>query len=170
MSTLKVQNIAHTNGTNAMTISSGGVVTQPNNPMFKATGADNIALTNNTFTKVQFNSEEFDVGGYYDSTTNYRYTPQVAGKYLIYGRVYITYASEATENLYIAIYKNGTAAQQFARSDDSSLYGSVQISSLIEMNGSSDYVEIYTKTSSSTNAVYYSGGTLGEFSGYRIGG
>ena len=170
MSTLKVQNIAHTNGTNAMTISSGGVVTQPNNPMFKATGADNIALTNNTFTKVQFNSEEFDVGGYYDSTTNYRYTPQVAGKYLIYGRVYITYASEATENLYIAIYKNGTAAQQFARSDDSSLYGSVQISSLIEMNGSSDYVEIYTKASISSNAVYYSGGTLGEFSGYRIGG
>lgn len=139
------------------------------NPMFKVTGADNVALTNNTYTKVTFNSEEFDVGGYYDSTTNYRYTPQVAGKYLIYGRVYITYGSEATENMYIAIYKNGTAAQQFARSDDNSQYGSIQISSLIEMNGSSDYVEIYTKASSSTNAVYYSGGLLGEFSGYRIG-
>ena len=139
------------------------------NPMFKVTGADNVALTNNTYTKVTFNSEEFDVGGYYDSTTNYRYTPQVAGKYLIYGRVYITYGSEATENMYIAIYKNGTAAQQFARSDDNSQYGSIQISSLVEMNGSSDYVEIYTKASSSTNAVYYAGGLLGEFSGYRIG-
>lgn len=139
------------------------------NPMFKVTGADNVALTNNTYTKVTFNSEEFDVGGYYDSTTNYRYTPQVAGKYLIYGRVYITYGSEATENIYIAIYKNGTAAQQFARSDDNSQYGSIQISSLVEMNGSSDYVEIYTKASSSTNAVYYAGGLLGEFSGYRIG-
>ena len=139
------------------------------NPMFKVTGADNVALTNNTYTKVTFNSEEFDVGGYYDSTTNYRYTPQVAGKYLIYGRVYITYGSEATENMYIAIYKNGTAAQQFARSDNNSQYGSIQISSLVEMNGSSDYVEIYTKASSSTNAVYYAGGLLGEFSGYRIG-
>jgi len=139
------------------------------NPMFKVTGADNVALTNNTYTKVTFNSEEFDVGGYYDSTTNYRYTPQVAGKYLIYGRVYITYGSEATENMYIAIYKNGTATQQFARSDDNSQYGSIQISSLVEMNGSSDYVEIYTKASSSTNAVYYAGGLLGEFSGYRIG-
>ena len=31
-SKLGVQNIAHTNGTNAMTISSGGVATFPNNP------------------------------------------------------------------------------------------------------------------------------------------
>ena len=170
MSTIKVQNIAHTNGTNAMTISSGGVVTQPNNPMFKVTGADNVAIADNTFTKVTFNSEEFDVGGYYDSTTNYRYTPQVAGKYVIYSRGYITYASAATENLYLAIYKNGTEVSNFARSDDNALYGSVQVSSLIEMNGSSDYVEIYIKASFSSNAKYYAGGSLGEFSGYRIGG
>jgi len=169
VSTIKVQNIAHTNGTNAMTISSGGVVTQPNNPMFKATGADNVAITNNTFTKVTFNSEVFDVGGYY-STTNCRYTPQVAGKYVIYSRAYITYGSAATENLYLAIYKNGTEVSNFARSDDNSLYGSVQVSSLIEMNGSSDYVEIYIKASISSDAVYYAGGSLGEFSGYRIGG
>jgi len=169
-STIGVQNIAHTNGTNAMTVSSGGVVTQPNNPMFKVTGADNVALTNNTYTKVTFNSEEFDVGGYYDSTTNYRYTPQVAGKYFIYGKVYITYGSSAVENIYIAIYKNGVLVDKFQSLMGTTNYGSVQTSSLIEMNGSSDYVEIYTKASHSTDAVYYSGGTLGEFSGYRIGG
>jgi hypothetical protein len=38
------------------------------------------------------------------------------------------------------------------------------------MNGSSDYVEIYIKASISSDAVYYAGGSLGEFSGYRIGG
>jgi hypothetical protein len=139
------------------------------NPMFKVSGVQNIALTNDTWIKVTFNSEEFDVGGYYDSTTNYRYTPQVAGKYVIYSRAYITYASAATENIYLAIYKNGTEVSNFARSDDSSLYGSVQVSSLIEMNGSSDYVEIYIKASISSDAVYYAGGSLGEFSGYRIG-
>jgi len=151
-------------------IDSNGVVTQPNNPMFKVKGVDNIALTNNTYTKVTFNSEEFDVGGYYDSTTNYRYTPQVAGKYFIYGKVYITYGSSAVENIYIAIYKNGVLVEVFQSLMGATNYGSVQVSSLIEMNGSSDYVEIYTKASHSTDAVYYSSGRLGEFSGYRIGG
>jgi hypothetical protein len=139
------------------------------NPMFKVTGVQNIALTNNTFTKVTFNSEVFDVGGYYDSTTNYRYTPQVAGKYFIYGRAYMTYASDAIENMYVAIYKNGTEVSNFATSTAGANYGSVQVSSLIEMNGSSDYVEIYIKASNTSDATYYAAGSLGEFSGYRIG-
>lgn len=169
-SKIGVQNIAHTNGTNAMTIASDGVVTQTNNPMFKVKGVDNIALTNNTWAKVTFNSEEFDVGGYYDSTTNYRYTPQVAGKYFIFGKVYITYGSSAVENMYIAIYKNGVLVDLFQSLMGTTNYGSIQVSSLIEMNGSSDYVEIFTKASQSTDAVYYASAHLGEFSGYRIGG
>jgi len=170
MSILRTNQIQDTSGNSAMMIDSNGVVTQPNNPMFKVKGVDNIALTNNTYTKVTFNSEEFDVGGYYDSTTNYRYTPQVAGKYFIYGKVYITYGSSAVENIYIAIYKNGVLVEVFQSLMGATNYGSVQVSSLIEMNGSSDYVEIYTKASHSTDAVYYSSGRLGEFSGYRIGG
>ena len=172
MSTLKVQNIAHTNGTNAMTVSSGGVVTQPNNPMFLSYGASNVALANDTWVKVQFNNEQFDIGGYYDPTTNYRYTPLVAGKYQINARVYITYGSASTENIRIAIYKNGAAYTLYNDYGGSTQsYGSVQIFSLIDMNGSSDYLEIYVRQNISSDAVYYANQSQGgEFSGYRIGG
>jgi len=46
-STLGVENISHTNGTNAMTVSSGGVITFPNTPV----GADGnpIAKTNTPY-------------------------------------------------------------------------------------------------------------------------
>ena len=36
-STLKVQNIAHTGGTNAMAVNSSGVITEPAKPAFRAT-------------------------------------------------------------------------------------------------------------------------------------
>jgi len=79
---LNVGTIKDVTGTNtAMTIGSNGVITQPNKPVFAATGVSNTALGSATWTKASFNTETFDVGGYYDPTTNYRYTPLVAGKY-----------------------------------------------------------------------------------------
>jgi len=139
------------------------------NPMFKVSGANNIAITNNTRTKITFNSVEFDVGGYFDATTNYRYTPQVAGKYFINARAYITYASAGIENIYGYIYKNGSSVAQFQSIAGGINYGTVYVSSLIDMNGSTDYLEMYLMASVSTDAAYYAGGDIGEFSGYRIG-
>ena len=118
-------------------------------------------------------SEVYDVGSYYDPTTNYRYTPQVAGKYLIYGRVYITYGSSSIEQVRISIYKNGNNVAEMNRygtASTTNIYGSVQVQSIVDMNGSSDYLEIYARSSSSTDASYYSSNAYGEFSGYRIGG
>ena len=91
-------------------------------------GASNVALANDTWVKVQFNNEQFDIGGYYDPTTNYRYTPLVAGKYQINARVYITYGSASTENIRIAIYKNGAAYtlyNDYGGSTQSYLYASI---------------------------------------------
>ena len=172
MSTLKVGTIQdHANSITAMTINSAGVVTQPAKPMFLSYGASNIAMANDTWVKVQFNNEQFDIGGYYDSSTNYRYTPQVAGKYMITARVYITYGGAATENIRIAIYKNGsdyTKYNDYGGSTQS--YGTVQIVSLIDMNGSSDYLEIYVRQNTSSDAVYYADQNQGgEFSGFLVG-
>jgi hypothetical protein len=38
-------------------------------------------------TKVQIDTEVFDTDRYYDNTTNYRFTPLVAGKYFVYGNI-----------------------------------------------------------------------------------
>jgi len=171
-SILGTQSIQHPNGTTAANINSGGVISQPTKPMFLAYGgSSNVSLANDTWAKVSFSDEQYDIGSYYDPTTNYRYTPLVAGKYLIIGRVFITYGSAATENIRIAIYKNGsdyTKYNDYGGSTQS--YGTVQIVSLIDMNGTSDYLEIYVRANTSSDAVYNAGQSQGgEFSGFLVG-
>lgn len=169
-SDLNVDTIKNTSGTTAININSNGVVTTPAKPMFKAKGGSNISLANNTWTKAAFNSESFDIGSYYDPSTNYRYTPLVAGKYFFYAKAYITWASAATEQIDIAFYKNGSLETQYGRYDAQTdgNYGHVGISSLIDMNGSSDYIEVYVRASTSTDAKLYINGEHGEFSGYLV--
>lgn len=164
--------LQHTNGTSAATINTSGVISQPTKPMFLAYGgSSNVSLPDDTWTKVSFSDEQYDIGSYYDPTTNYRYTPLVAGKYLITARVFITYGSAATENIRIAIYKNGsdyTKYNDYGGSTQS--YGSVQIVSLIDMNGTSDYLEIYVRANVSNDAVYNASQNQGgEFSGFLVG-
>ena len=169
-SVLKGDAIQNTAGTSAININSNGVVTTPAKPMFKAKGGSNISLANNAWTKAAFNSESFDIGSYYDPSTNYRYTPLVAGKYFFYAKAYITWASAATEQIDIALYKNGSLETQYGRYDAQTdgNYGHVGISSLIDMNGSSDYIEVYVRASTSTDAKLYINGEHGEFSGYLV--
>ncbi len=83
-STLKVQNIQHTGGTSAITIDSAGRVLQPARPAFRAymTG-DQSAPSANTFTTIQFNAENYDIGGNFN-TSNYTFTTPVAGIYYFY--------------------------------------------------------------------------------------
>ena len=78
-STLKVQNIAHTGGTNAITVDSGGRVKLPANPMFAAYRVANYTI-NGTYTEIVFDQEDFDVGGNYN-VSNGRFTAPVAGIY-----------------------------------------------------------------------------------------
>ena len=52
-----------------------------NTPMFEAVMSANQALGNGSTTKIQFNTERFDTNGNYDHSTNYRFTPTVAGNY-----------------------------------------------------------------------------------------
>ena len=168
-SIIKVDTIQNAAGTTGLTIDSNGVITTPAKPMFKARGAANVSLTNNTITVVQFNTEEFDVGGYFDTST-YRYTPQVAGKYFIHSRVYITYASAPLENVEMWLYKNGSADSFYSRYSNGSteIYGSVGLSTIVDMNGSTDYLSVYVKANSSTDSKYYANVYHGEFSGFLI--
>jgi hypothetical protein len=50
--------------------------------------SSNQTVAVSTHVLVQFNSEDFDTDNCFDSTTNYRFTPNVAGKYFVYGQIY----------------------------------------------------------------------------------
>ena len=167
---LQVDNIKSSGGTTGLTINTAGVVLQPTKPCFRANATSgNLSIANSTDVLIAYNNEFFDVGGYYDHSTNYRYTPQVAGKYFILARVYFTYSSYATENLVLSIRKNNSIYARNHRYSADELYGSVEVTTLVDMNGSSDYLDVYGLVTASSDARYYANDYYGEFSGYLIG-
>jgi hypothetical protein len=100
------------------------------------------SFTQNTFTKVSIQQELFDTNNCYDSTTNYRFTPNVAGYYQVLGAVAVQNGSTYSRAI-ASIYKNGS---EYTRSDvnqSSITFIAVQVSSLIYMNGTTDYLELY---------------------------
>lgn len=120
-----------------------------------ASGVTNTA--NNTFTKVQLVAEEFDTANCYD-TVNSRFTPNVAGYYQINGQV----ASAGYSQL-VSIFKNGSEFKRGAFITSVSN----NVSALIYLNGSTDYIELYwyqvagfTVNSSSGQAIVWFNGFL----------
>lgn len=110
---------------------------------FYASRSTAQSINNVVATKVQFDSEGFDPGTLYDNVTNYRFTPTVAGKYLVTGVVSI--ALTTGKLLDVFIYKNGSIKNS-ARTQCGAegLITTTQCSALIDMNGTTDYLEIYT--------------------------
>lgn len=103
------------------------------------------SITSNAWTKVQFQTEEFDTAGCFDNSTNYRFTPTVAGYYQVNTTVQVV---NNTGPLKVSVYKNGSSFKQGGFSTTTSFYA-VSVSALIYCNGTTDYLEVYV----------YSGGT-----------
>jgi hypothetical protein len=147
-------------GTNTINLpaATGTVMVSGNMPAFSAYQSASQTLGSATFTKIQLQSEVFDTNNAFDSTTNYRFQPTVAGYYQISGSAY---ASTNSVSLQAVIYKNGSAYQYGFYLTQMST-----ISSIIYLNGSTDYVEFYTYssgsvvTNASANANYFSGAMI----------
>ena len=112
-------------------------------PAFSAGPNATQSISAGTWTKMQYNTEEFDTNSNYDASTNYRFTPTVAGYYQINGCAEST-ANSASGYFLVAVYKNGSAFKygQNYKSDTSS-GPSASIATLVYFNGSTDYVELY---------------------------
>ena len=107
-----------------------------NGPAFSAVNTGGQSFSNGTATKIQFGTEEFDTAGAFDSTTNYRFQPLVAGYYQFTGGT----GCSSSVNMFLAFFKNGS---EFKRGQAASSAGQVLASALIYCNGSTDYVELY---------------------------
>jgi hypothetical protein len=107
-------------------------------PTFSAYNTSAQALSASTQTKLQFNAEEFDTANCFDSTTNYRFTPNVAGYYQT-GGGFGAATNQCTT--IVSIYKNGSIIKQVANSPltNPASYGSA----LVYLNGTTDYIELY---------------------------
>jgi hypothetical protein len=162
-------------GTTIATINSTGLsmasgkLLAPTGPAFSAERASSQTFTQNTFTKVLCQTENFDTNSNYDNSTNYRFTPTVAGYYQFNGT--LTIISTSTNNRQIlAFFKNNSQALRPVDlyTSPGSATTMFNGSGLIYMNGSTDYVELFVYvTGAGTLSVAANGaGELSTFSGF----
>lgn len=124
-----------------------GVPTWKGGPTaFRAYRATNQSILNATSTKILYASETFDAGGYFDSTTNSRFTPLIAGKYFIYVNVVYNNELPAGTLVVVDLAKNGGAiSENFGYSVPSTNgYYAIVIADMVDMNGTTDYLEVFT--------------------------
>lgn len=130
-----------------------GTATNANQDSFMVKMSTYQTINHNTATKIAFDVEDFDTAGSFDSTTNYRHTPTVAGKYLY--SLTITGSTVVAGTYWIAsIYKNGVAV--FDTKTPNIAFNSSSSTSLCEpviMNGTTDYVEFFVYQSSLDSAA-----------------
>ena len=142
-------------------------------PAFEAHSDSNQSLTDNTYAKVALQTEVLDTNSNFDNSSNYRFTPTVAGKYYIEGQARGSGSNNDTlRNVYAAIYKNGSLYKESRinfQPNEIELCA-IQVSAIIDMNGSSDYVELYAAVDITSGSASLSEGTKANyFLGYRLG-
>ena len=180
-------NIGSASDADAMAISSAGVVnfTQTptlvakrlaNTPAFEAHMSATVQdLKDNTITKMAANTEVFDSDGKYDNSTNFRFTPTVAGKYFVYASAIPrseTNFDILVQELYI--YKNGSAYRSTTMrptNANNSNENSIYIQAIIDLDGD-DYVEIFANCNTTSNAqwMFQERNKSNYFGAYKLAG
>jgi len=114
---------------------------------FQANFTSEIVISNTTWTKIAFDTSVIDTDSLYD-TSNYRYTPDVAGVYYINSFVQIQGWISTSTACLMEIRKNGSRHKQHIHVPNTSEYPTVETTALVDMNGTTDYIEIYIYQSS----------------------
>jgi len=141
-----------------------------NTPAFEAFATSTqSSIGDNVLTKIVFEGEVYDTDSKYN-TSNQRFTPTVAGKYYVYGMVYIESSSGNNLNRAdVHIYKNGSTYKNSVSSytvDDTTYAITGTISAVMDLDDD-DYVEFYARSNVFTGVSELDGripsGTFGAF-------
>jgi hypothetical protein len=174
MSILKVNTIQDKGGNTIISSDGAGTLSgglASNTPAFFAYLSSNQSLTDNVESKAQFDTEVFDSDNCYDNTTNYRFTPTVAGKYFIFAAGALDASASNFGDGSVTIFKNGSRLYQALnnQTNNNANQISVPISIIDTANGTTDYYEIYVVCDdSSGNPTLNSANRRTYFGAYRI--
>ena len=158
MSDIFVDNIKHqsSQGSGTITIGASGEKvdlgadaggTLTNRPAFEAHLNSDQTFSDAATVKVTFDNETFDTDNCYDNSTNYRFTPTVAGKYFVYTELSLdgSGGGDNLSDLRPYFYKNGSSVKSQLNNFGTHYISNypLQIRQVIDMNGTSDYLEVY---------------------------
>ena len=112
--------------------------------------ASSITAMINSWTKISYATSIFDTtGGWYNSSTS-RFTPSLAGYYLI-SATNSSAAAFTAANVAFSIYKNGSEYIRGSCAGVSSAQVYNTVTGIVYFNGTGDYVEIYQYQSSGSS-------------------
>lgn len=135
-------------GTLSKTRGGNGVAAQP---AFGAYDSGGTTCAANGYTKINLATEEFDTDNYF---TTSKFTPLIAGKYQVNWCVFLNSANVITTNQYFSIlYKNGAAYKIGSCWSALASACCSTGSAIIDMNGSTDYIELYFYNANAATTV-----------------
>lgn len=133
--------------------------------MFRARRTSSQSIAASTTAKVQLTTEDIDPDNWFDPTTNYRYTPQVAGYY----HLDLTAKWSISDGYWeLKLYKNGSEIKSVLMPSAGTAGtngATLSFSDVVQANGSSDYFEMYATNNDAGSARNL---TAAYFSGHRI--
>lgn len=136
-------------------------------PAFRAYSNNSQSIPSGATTKIQFNVEDFDTNNNYDNATNYRFTPTVAGYYQI--NMAVGFAAMGVGEIILQINKNGSVYQFGSDVVGTTTYIS-SMSTLVYLNGSTDYVEGFVQQASGLARNLAASSSQCSFSGALVRG
>jgi hypothetical protein len=143
-----------------------------NGPAFAAYIGSSQSVAHATSVKLQFNTEFFDTASCFD-TSNYRFTPNVAGYYQINFSYLLTGTATRQYEVNGRLYKNGSSYSDtyisFVMGTGTTM--SRVLSCVVYMNGSTDYLEVYNNQydyGASGGMTAFGGTIYSNFSGSLV--
>jgi hypothetical protein len=134
-------------------------------PAFSARSATEQTISQNTYTKVNFGTEDFDTASNFASS---RFTPTTAGYYQINASIILS--SNSAGDFVGLFYKNGTVYNRYSAAATALINFGAAGGMVVAMNGTTDYIEVYAYIGGSGNPRIDSGSGQTQFSGVWIRG
>ena len=181
MSKLETNTIDTVSGTSNLTIGSTNTstITMPNGkltgqsyPSFEANLSGDTTISDVTATLVPFNVVVFDTDSCY-STSTYKFTPNVAGKYYVYCSV-MSDALGGTDlrRTSARIYKNDAhyKSVQWLQESNRARQQNPYVVGIIDMNGTTDNLSIYAYIDDNSGSPKLETGVRSNtFGAFRLG-
>lgn len=160
--------------TGVISVASGGTGAAKYNACRIYLNANQTGIANSTHTKVTFDTVDFDPDGIADVITNHRITPNVAGTYLTIAAADLQATTNNIAGLVIGeIRKNGavpTSSYVLIQQSSTGAEVGVSKSDIFQMNGTTDYLEMWIFVTLSAGTAQATGGkNLTSLSCVRVG-
>lgn len=115
-------------------------------PAFSARkNANQGGIVSGVFTKVSFQTEDYDILGSYDNAVNFRFTPQTLGRYLLNVSVAWDDVQTANDQFIVAIYRNGALAFLETEYQTMTEPFAQTVNKIVRVTATNDYFEVFVR-------------------------